>query len=292
MVVTHQRWVLDEMRSGSTGPVTGSYGLDVPDAAPGSAWWMPPGFAARLTLAGACPPLTAPGPSWLPTLSRTHPNLTGRAVHALTVADLPGLPGPGWVKPAQAKVEGFPARWRTPAQAVTDAHAAGLPDDAALHYSPTDLGFDIEVRCHVLHGTVVSASTYRLARMDYPALLDRPVSLMYARDETTLLRAVRFAQQVVDALDGRYPAGWVLDVGSSRHLARWAVVEANAAWASAWYDAPLPRVRDVIDAACPDITRPAGAREHTEWGWAPDPVETNRAQRQAKLTPTPATLAG
>lgn len=283
VAVTHQEWAAAEITRATAGDVIRSYGLDLPRVPHGSSWWMPPQFAARLTRAGHCPPLTAPGPTWLDQVSDTHRHLTGREVRTVTVADLATLPGPGWVKPAQAKVVDFPAAWRTPQQAAQDAQAAALPHDALAQWSPTDLRFDIEVRAYVLHGMVTTTSTYLMARMDYSALLDRPVSLMYARDAKLRDIAVRFAQHAVDAMEGQYPAGWVLDVGYSRVLDRWVVVEANAAWACAWYDADLPRVRACIDAACPQTSTHVGAREHHDWAWAPDPVEVAAASARGVL---------
>lgn len=284
VVVTQREWVYREMAEATHGqaPVHRAYGLDVPQVPHRSSWWMPPQFAARLHRANDCPPLTAPGPRWLSTLSRTHPHLTGREVRTLTVSDLTGLPGPGWVKPAQAKTDRFPAAWRTPEQAAAAAAEARFPADALVQWSPTDLPIDIEVRAYVTHGVVTTVSTYRLVSRTYDALIDSPAAMRYARDPWLLGTAVRYAQDVVDALDGRYPAGWVLDVAHVRG-GGWVVLEGNAAWASGWYDADLHRVRACIDAACPDLATRHGAREHRAWGWEPDPFEVAAAAALAPL---------
>lgn len=95
------------------------------------------------------------------------------------------------------------------------------------------VGFDTEVRLHVLDSAVVAASRYASAGSRSPGPAPRD--------------AVAFGTELLGAVGNTLPSAIVVDVGTID--GRWAVIEANAAWASGCYTSDPSVVLDVITRA-------------------------------------------
>ena len=266
VVVTQRSWMARELATNTRGvTVMSEPGLFWPavQAGPDVAWWMPIGFATRLHCEGDGPALSAPGPSWLPGVDT---DLTGRTVHTTRVEDFDGAPAgiPLWCKPAEAKLESFPAGWRTAAEvAALDLHPGSW-----VQWTPTRLDLSVEFRCYVLEGAVLTVSPYLLGDLTFYDLDEAPLAAVSTGD------ASAFARTVVAHLGAAQPAAYVLDVGFDLLSGRWVVVEANPAWCSAWYGCAIDAVLATITASC---------RCADEWRWVPDAELVHHARRAGPL---------
>lgn len=177
------------------------------------------------------------GPGWLAALPHA---LTRRDITLTTVAEARALRRPAFVKPPNDK--SFPAR--------VYPDGSGLPgpdavDDTTPVLVSDIVAFDVEYRLFLLDGAVHTASRYaRHGHLDVAPLRDDPLRA----------EVLDFAARLPYA---ELPSAIVVDVGrlAPGDGGDWAVVEANAAWASGHYGADADRVLDVVLRAA----RPAGS---------------------------------
>jgi hypothetical protein len=180
--------------------------------------------------------LVAPAPDWLATLSRAH---LGREVRFMDLAAARAVAGPAFIKPAADKT--FRA-------AVYPSGAALPNDDAVAPHTPMlvsePVTWELEARCFLLERCVVATTLYaRHGSPAAPPALDWPCSPAESAGIATCMAALLADEQVV------LPPAIVVDVG--RMAGRgWAVVEANAAYASGLYGADPNAVLDVVRRAC------------------------------------------
>lgn len=258
-VVTHKRWVADELSVNTIGVVVESdLGFDMPP--PGRAFWCPTEWAARAGLS-----MQAPGPHWL---SSAPWWALHRRIETVPLADLRSgavrWTSPRFAKVAEAKPQNLPAGVRSTLSGfLVEAAAAGLPDGSWIQLT-TPTSFDLEVRCFVLDGRVVAHSPYLVNGQTW----HEGMSI----NRFDAARALLFAGRVADAVPG--PRGYVLDVGRTNGI--WSVVEANPAWSSAFYGADIDGVVVTVLAA-------NGADPTGEWDWRPDAWLIQRAARQRPL---------
>ncbi|MEE1783591.1 ATP-grasp domain-containing protein [Streptomyces sp. SP17BM10] len=183
--------------------------------------------------------LLEPAATWLGDLPR---ELTGRRVSCTTLAEARKLRAPAFVKPPADKV--FAARVYEDGSALPGPGV--LDGDTPVQVSEV-VRFRREYRLFVLDGTVRAASRYAV---------DGELSVApLGADEGEVLA---FAADVLaaDALatDGSgLPSAAVVDVGPTD--GGWAVVEANAAWASGGYAADPDGVLDVVLRAAGPLAR-------------------------------------
>jgi hypothetical protein len=100
-----------------------------------------------------------------------------------------------------------------------DLHLRHIDNDCPILVSEV-VSFEVEYRCHVLDGKILSAEFYRFVG---------------ERDEdATRTSAIAFAEEVLASEVDRLPSSVVLDVGIIEGRG-WAVVEANQTYASGIY---------------------------------------------------------
>ncbi|MFD4137403.1 MULTISPECIES: ATP-grasp domain-containing protein [unclassified Streptomyces] len=207
--------------------------------APGASLYAGPLFADAVAGELGLGLLEAPE-DWLASLPY---ELTRREIQFTAITHARALRRPAFIKPPNDK--SFPAR--------VYADGSGLPgpdavdDDVRVLVSDI-VSFTAEYRLFLLDGVVVTGSRYAVhGNLDVAPLDADP-----RRSEV-----LEFAAR----LDGtRLPSAIVVDVGSVD--GDWAVVEANAAWASGHYACDDDLVLDVVlRAACPAAeTLPSDAR--------------------------------
>ncbi|WP_436771188.1 ATP-grasp domain-containing protein [Yinghuangia sp. YIM S09857] len=161
--------------------------------------------------------LLEPADDWLARLPRA---LTGRRVEAMPLARARTLRGPRFVKPPADKT--FPARVyadgsELPGHAVSDQDALVLVSEVVC--------FRSEFRLFLLDGRVLAASRYAVDG-------DLAVAPLDGCAERTDAEA--FAAEVAGSGVAGLPSAVVVDIGRT-DAGEWAVVEANAAWASGGY---------------------------------------------------------
>ncbi len=183
--------------------------------------------------------LLEPAEDWLARLPRA---LTGRRVSATTLAEARALRGPAFVKPPADKL--FAARVYLDGGALPGPEL--LDGDTPVLVSEV-VRFRAEYRLFVLDGMVRAGSRYAVDGDLSVAPLGRDGSqvLAFARD---VLAA--------SAAQAPLPSAVVVDVGPTDH--GWAVVEANAAWASGGYAAGPEDVLDVVLRSSGPATQLAG----------------------------------
>ncbi|MEU8515297.1 ATP-grasp domain-containing protein [Kitasatospora sp. NPDC048722] len=184
--------------------------------------------------------LLEPAATWLGDLPR---ELTGRRVSCTTLAEARKLRGPAFVKPPADKV--FAARVYEDGAALPGPGV--LDGDTPVQVSEV-VRFRREYRLFVLDGTVRAASRYAV---------DGELSVAPLGADAGEVLA--FAADVLAAGGPALPSAAVVDVGPTD--GGWAVVEANAAWASGGYAADPDGVLDVVlRAAGPLAQLPAADR--------------------------------
>ncbi|WP_051055614.1 MULTISPECIES: ATP-grasp domain-containing protein [Kitasatospora] len=168
-----------------------------------------------------------PGNGWLTALPR---EVTGRRVELTTLAQARRLRGRAFVKP--------PADKHFAARVYPDGAALPGPelldgDTAVLVSEP--VRFAVEYRLFVLDGVVRAASRYAVNG-----------ELAVAVPESDAPELLAFAADVLSAATGpaALPSAVVVDLGRSDR--GWAVVEANAAWASGGYACDSDAVLEVV----------------------------------------------
>ncbi|MER5866687.1 ATP-grasp domain-containing protein [Kitasatospora sp. NPDC002040] len=175
-------------------------------------------------------------PGWLAGLP---PELTRRSIELLTLAEARGLRRPAFCKPPSDKL--FAARVYPDGSGLPGPDA--LPDDTAVLVSEV-VTFRREYRLFVLDGRVRTGSRYALDGDLDVAPLDR---------DPLHREVAAFAAEVLTACAAGLPSAVVVDVGLLAD-GRWAVVEANPAWASGGYACEPDAVLDVVLRAAGPLT--------------------------------------
>lgn len=247
-----------------------SYGLWIPPHQPGDAWWIPQAIAAHLNLSlqhwGQEPIFfNSPGVNLLP---ETPPNFLQRTVELFTVAEALHNPKAGWWKPAEAKINNFPAQHYTKENLLnTINNVKGLPASTQLHYCETTLPIVEEHRCFVVNSEVRSQSLYRRVEADgSEVFFDENPEDKYFTEVT------EFANKVAKSLNSS-PLSYVMDVARLSD-ASYAVLEYNPSWCSGWYNCELTGVLEALQRVSDDSN---------EWQWMPAEYHTNRAKHWQPL---------
>ncbi|PNE41093.1 ATP-grasp domain-containing protein [Streptomyces noursei] len=186
-----------------------------------------PTFADAVAAPLGIAPLEAP-PHWLADLPR---DLVQREIRALSIRDAHALRRPAFVKSPNDK--GI--------RAMVYADGSRLPGPDAVDPGTVVLvsdivAFSVEHRLYVLDGEVRTGSRYAEDGRLAPGPLDPD--------------AAAFGAELLARHGSTLPSAIVVDVG--RTDGRWAVVEANAAWASGCYAAdPEAALDTVLRAAGP-----------------------------------------
>ncbi|MCF2531576.1 ATP-grasp domain-containing protein [Yinghuangia soli] len=164
-------------------------------------------------------------------LARLPEDLTGRRITAATLAEAWELRRPAFVKPPNDK--SFAARVYRDGTQLPGPDAAD-PDTAVLISDA--VAFRSEYRLFVLDGEVRAASRYAV---------DGDLAIAPIEDCAEQDEVLAFAAHMLAAQAAALPSAVVVDVGRLDGFG-WAVVEANAAWASGGYACDLDRILDVI----------------------------------------------
>ncbi|RPK82139.1 ATP-grasp domain-containing protein [Streptomyces sp. ADI98-10] len=181
-----------------------------------------PSFADVVAPALGIALLEAPA-DWLARLPRA---LTRREIRAMPIGEAYRLRRPAFVKSPNDKS----------ISALVYADGSRLPgpdavDPATVVLVSDVMTFAVEYRLHLLDGAVHTAGQYAEAgrlRLGPP---DR--------------EALAFGREVLAGAGETLPSAIVVDVGRNGE-GRWAVIEANAAWASGCYSADPDRALDTV----------------------------------------------
>lgn len=207
----------------------------VPDewrAAEGATFYAGPLFADAVAADLGLGLLEA-APDWL---ARLPYELTHREIEFSTIAEARQLRRPAFVKPPNDK--SFPARVYPDGSRLPGPDAV---DDGTPVLVSDIVTFAVEYRLFLLDGEVRTGSRYLThGELDVAPLDEDP------RHAEVLAFAGRLASQ-------NLPSAVVVDVGLLSEGSQWAVVEANAAWASGHYACDPNATLDVVlHAARPD----------------------------------------
>lgn len=198
--------------------------------------------------------LLEPSASWLPALPRAY---TRREVRLMTLGQARRHVERAFFKPA-GTAKPFPAAIRA---SGAELHGPGAmrADVPVLVQEP--VVWDLEVRCFVLDRRVATCSPY-LRRGQLLATPDG----RWPAEEAEIEEALGFVRTVLADPAVRVPPAVVIDVGTISGDG-WAVIEANAAWASGLYGCDPAAVLPVVRRAT--IRRDALANEDRPWILAP-----------------------
>ena len=269
IVVSMSSWVADDFQPGiTTQKLIRNWGMDLPERL-GSydsvSWWMPAAHAARLQRVGQAKELIAPGPYWLTQIPQS---LTQRMVSSSTVEDfLSQAPeNEFFIKPAEAKIEGFEAAWRNFSQTCEIISELKIPLGTVLQWSDKLIDINHEYRFYVLDGKVVTGSSY---------LVDG-ITHYDGADNSKLGEAMEFAQYAVSVIDNQ-PSAYVIDVGIDMSTNSWLVIEGNPAWCSGIYGANPLKVIQVIERSCNSMD------DDKNYLWTPDAFLNEKAYFKVPL---------
>ncbi|MER5896494.1 ATP-grasp domain-containing protein [Streptomyces sp. NPDC001876] len=190
-----------------------------------------PSFADAVAPALGIAPLEAPA-DWLAQLPVAF---TLREIRAVPIREAYGLRRPAFVKSPNDK--SIPA--------LVYADGARLPGPDAVDPGTVVLVSDVivfaaEYRLYVLDGHVVCGSRYAEGGRFRPAPLSAG--------------ALAFGADLLAAAGHTLPSAIVVDAGTT-DAGRWAVIEANAAWASGCYASDPDRALDVVLRAAGPVGR-------------------------------------
>ncbi|GAA0296268.1 hypothetical protein GCM10009540_14260 [Streptomyces turgidiscabies] len=169
--------------------------------------------------------LEAP-PDWL---ARLPYELTHRAIEFSTVAEARQLRRPAFVKPPNDK--SFPARVYPDGSRLPGPDAV---DDGTPVLVSDIVTFAVEYRLFLLDGEVRTGSRY---------LTDGELDVVPLDEDPRRAEVLAFAGRLAPSY---LPSAVVVDVGLLTEGSRWAVVEANAAWASGHYACDPDAALDVV----------------------------------------------
>lgn len=269
VVVSMSSWVADDFQPGvTTQNLIRNWGMDIPehlDAYDSVSWWMPAAHAARLQRVGHAKELTAPGPYWLTQIPQS---LTQRKVSSATVEDfLSEAPRGGFfIKPAEAKVEGFEAAWRNYSQTCEIISNLKIPSGTFLQWSDKLIDINHEYRFFVLDGKIITGSSYLVDGLTH----------YDGADNSKFDEAAQYAQYAVSTIDSQ-PSAYVIDVGIDSATNSWLVIEGNPAWCSGIYGSDPEKVIRVIEKAC------HSAEDDKNYLWTPDAFLKEKAYFKVPL---------
>ncbi len=267
IVTTTANWVSEEVRDGLAANefnVIKDYGFDIPLSSENIyAWWMPAAHAARVIRAMPEIMFTSPSSSWLSTVPE---KLLGRKISVLTLQDLLNgeFTGKLWAKPAEAKVEPFPAMFYSCDELKKVALDYSLELSMEVQYTETNIPFNWEHRFHILNGEVIAGSPY---------LVDG-ISFNDGVSWDKYQEAFEYAKYAVLELGNNQPSAYVLDVGMDESTGTWFIVEGNPAWCSGFYGSDMNKVILCIHESM---------KYDSEWQWIPDPHLEKMASRKVLL---------
>ncbi|MFF7995392.1 ATP-grasp domain-containing protein [Kitasatospora xanthocidica] len=186
--------------------------------------------------------LLEPAADWL---TRLPLALTGRRIAFTTLAEARRLRRPAFVKPPVDKLFAarvYPDGGALPGPELLDGDTPVLVSDVAR--------FTTEYRLFVLDGAVRAGSRYAVDGDLSVAPLGTagaPHGGSAQAPDRECAEVLAFAGDVLAAAtsDAPLPSAAVVDIGRTED-GRWAVVEANAAWASGGYAADPDAVLDVV----------------------------------------------
>ncbi|MEU1213882.1 ATP-grasp domain-containing protein [Streptomyces sp. NPDC005791] len=181
-----------------------------------------PSFADAVAPALGIAPLEAPA-DWL---ARLPAALVRREIRAVPIREAYGLRRPVFVKSPNDK--------SIPALVYTDGSRLPGPDavDPETVVLVSDVvAFGEEYRLYLLDGRIHTGSRYAMAGRLAPA----PLSTA----------AHAFGTELLAVAGNTLPSAIVVDVGLT-DAGRWAVIEANAAWAAGCYDSDPDLALDVV----------------------------------------------
>ncbi|MFJ6773361.1 ATP-grasp domain-containing protein [Kitasatospora sp. NPDC091257] len=182
--------------------------------------------------------LLEPAADWL---TRLPLALTGRRVSFGTLAEARRLRRPAFVKPPVDKL--FAARVHPDGGTLPGPEL--LDGDTPVLVSEV-VRFGVEYRLFVLDGAVRAGSRYAVdGDLSVAPLETAGAPAGETAGETAEVLAFTADVLAASASDAPLPSATVVDVGRTEN-GRWAVVEANAAWASGGYAADPDAVLDVV----------------------------------------------
>lgn len=256
VVVSMSSWVANDFEPGITHQkLIRNWGMDIPDNLcdyDSVSWWMPAAHAARLQRVGQAMELIAPGPHWLTQIPQS---LTQRTVSASTVEEFLSLQPANefFIKPAEAKIDGFEAAWRDFPQTSGLINELKIPSGTFVQWSDKLIDVNHEYRFFVLDGEVITGSSY---------LVDG-ITHYDGADNSKLNEAWGFAQYAVSTIDSQ-PSAYVLDVGINVADNSWLVIEGNPAWCAGIYGSDPEKTIRVIERACNPV------QDDKKYLWTPD----------------------
>jgi hypothetical protein len=269
VVVSMSSWVADDFEPGITNQkLIRNWGMDIPehlDSYDSVSWWMPAAHAARLQRVGHAMELVAPGPYWL---TQAPESLTQRRVSASTVEEFLAMEPANefFIKPAEAKIEGFEAAWRNSSQTREIISKLKIPSGTFLQWSDKLIDINHEYRFFVLDGQLTTGSSYLVGGITH----------YDGADNSKLDEAAEFAQYAVSAIDNQ-PSAYVIDVGIDVTTNSWLVIEGNPAWCSGIYGSDPQKVIRVIERACHAI------QDDKNYLWTPDSFLKGKAAFKVPL---------
>ena len=278
-IVDHTTWRHKELAEGPL-EVIRSFGLDVPAFEDNDIWWMPQEFAVDLNyslefhnMETVC--LSSPGPHLL---INTPQKITHRQLYFTKAKYALAHPAEGWWKAAEAKVDDFPSAWRTKDELVKDIEEAKLDPQTALHYTTTKLDIKSEHRVYFVNGRATTSSPYLEHNSDgttTSAYDERNLEPLSLEETYKLYSFLNIELRVI-----RRPKSMVVDVALLKN-GKFAVLEYNPTWCSAWYDCDIDKVIEALELSIND----------TSWNYVPDPYLINKAKKRPPLVLSPQMLA-
>ncbi|GAA1395600.1 ATP-grasp domain-containing protein [Catellatospora coxensis] len=193
--------------------------------------------------------LLEPDQDWLARLPR---EATRRDIVFTTLAQARLLDRPAFVKPPDDK--SFPARVYP---SGADLPGTDVLEDGTAVLISDVVAFEVEFRLFVAAGRVLAASRYAVGG---------ELDLATSAEDARCAEASAFAAGLFAAGMPELPSAVVIDVGLLADPAtgrpEWAVIEANAAWASGHYAADPDGALDVVLAASRPVADIAPADRH------------------------------
>lgn len=268
IVVSMKTWVAEDFAPGlGSRKLVKDWGWEIPASvldADSVSWWMPAEHAARVQRAGFGLTLIAPGPYWMTTLDES---LTGRSMFTSTVSELSErtLTQKVFIKPAEAKIEGFEAAWRSIGETLDICNSLNIPENSFVQWTDTLMDINHEYRFYVLDGEIITGSQYLTNGVTY---YDGALDLK--REE-----AQKFAEYAAHRIESQ-PVAYTLDVGWNSLTNSWVVIEGNPAWCSGLYGCDPELAVKVIEASC-------NSSLDDKYIWKPDAFLVAKAQKKVLL---------